>query len=93
MQQFGDLLIRQGGKKGFPRAGSVHRQFTADRCRHAHQRGALYLIDNNGLILAGIQHRQINRLAGLLHQATQRWVHHRQQITALQKAAADHKGV
>ncbi|MNT45995.1 hypothetical protein D3C72_1826130 [compost metagenome] len=93
MQQFGDLIVRQGGQKGFAGTGGVHRQFAADGRRHAHQRGALHLVDNYRLVLAGIQYRQVNRFARLFHQATQRGVHHRQQITALQKTAAHHKGV
>ncbi len=50
-------------------------------------------LSHDRLVLAGIQHRQVDGFAGLLHQAAQRRMHHRQQVAALQEAAADHKGV
>ena len=93
VQQFGYLIVRQGGEERLAGAGGVHRQFAADRRRHAHQRRTLHLIDDDRLVLAGIQHRQVDGFAGLFHQAAQRRVHHRQQVAALQEAAADHKGV
>ncbi|MPM98289.1 hypothetical protein SDC9_145474 [bioreactor metagenome] len=69
----------------------MHRQFAADRRGHAHQLGALHLVDNNGLMIALIQHGEVDRLTGVFHQLAQDWMHNRQQITALQKAAADDK--
>ncbi|MNC63086.1 hypothetical protein D3C75_1131790 [compost metagenome] len=91
MQQPSHFVILHAGQKGFARARSMHWQLATNRGRHAHQRGALHLIDNHRLILGFVHHRQIDRFTRLFHQAAQRWVHHGQQVTALQKAAAHHK--
>ena len=69
----------------------MHWQLAADRRGHAHQLRTLHLIDNNGLMIALIEHRQIDRLTGIFHQLAQNGVHNRQQITALQEAAAHDK--
>ena len=71
----------------------MHWQLAANRGGHAHQLRTLYLVDNNRLVIALIEHRQIHRLAGIFHQLAQNRVDDRQQITALQEAAADDKGV
>ncbi len=93
MQQAGDLLFAELGQKCFSCPGGVHRQLAANGGRHAHQLGTLHLVDNNRLVIALVEHRQVDRLAGILHQLTQDRVHNGEQVTALQKAAADDKRV
>ncbi|CAM3441499.1 hypothetical protein KLVA111898_09805 [Klebsiella variicola] len=93
VQQAGDLLFAQLREKRLPGARGVHRQLTADRRRHTHQLGALHLIDNDRLVVALVKHRQIHRFTGIFHQLAQDRVDNGQQITALQKAAADHEGM
>ena len=44
-------------------------------------------------MIALIEHRQIDGFTGIFHQLAQDRVDDRQQIAALQKAAADHKGM
>ena len=48
-----------GWRERLAGAGGVHRQFAADRRRHAHQRRTLHLIDDDRPVLAGIQHRRL----------------------------------
>ena len=93
VQQPRHLLFAQLREKRFPRPGGVHRQFAANRCGHTHQLRALHLVDDNRLVVALVPHRQVYGLAGLLHQLAQNRVHNRQQVAALQEAAADDKRV
>ena len=83
VQKAGDLLFAQLGQEGFTRAGGVHRQLAANRRRHAHQLRTLHLVDDNRLVVALIQHRQVDRFAGVLHQLAQNRVHDGQQVAAL----------
>jgi len=78
VQQRGDVIFRELRQKRFTRAGSMHRQFAADGGGHAHQLSTLYLVDNNRLMIALIQHRQVDGLTGGFHQFTQHRVHNRQ---------------
>ncbi len=91
VQQPRYLLFAQLREKRFPCARGVHRQLAANRCGHAHQLRTLHLVDNNRLVIALIQYGQVYRLAGLLHQLAQNRVDNRQQVAALQEAAADNK--
>ena len=69
----------------------MHRQLAANRRGHAHQLRALHLVDDNRLMVALVEHGQIHGLARLFHQFAQNRVHNRQQVTALQEAAAHDK--
>ena len=93
MQQRRDLFIAEMGQKRFAGTRGVHRQLAANRRGHAHQLGTLHLIDDHRLMIAEIQHRQIDRFARGVHQAAQHRMHQRQQIATLQEAAAHHKGM
>ena len=91
MQQAGNLFFAELRQERFPRARGVHWQFAADRGRHSHQLCALYLIDDNRLMVAVIQHRQVHCFTGIFHQLAQNRVDDRQQVAALQEATTDDK--
>ncbi|MNN50333.1 hypothetical protein D3C81_1649130 [compost metagenome] len=71
VQQAGNLFFAELRQERFPRARGVHRQFAADRGRHSHQLCALYLINDNRLMVAVIQHRQVHCFTGIFHQLAQ----------------------
>lgn len=50
-------------------------------------------VDNDRTVVALVKHCQIHRFTGIFHQLAQDRVDNRQQIAALQKAAADHEGM
>jgi hypothetical protein len=90
VQQAGDLLFAQLRQKRFPGAGACIGSLPPIG-GHAHQLRTLHLVDNNRLMVALVEHRQVNRFTGIFHQLAQNRVDNRQQITALQEAAADDK--